>query len=630
MKNKPVYIIDFDSTFTQVEGLDILAEISLRGRNDKAERLKKIKNITNQGMEGESELRKSLDDRLALIEANRYHLDLLVKRLKKKISKSFRRNEAFLKENSEQILIISNGFKEFIQPIVEPFGIPSKNIFANEFLYDKKGNITGLDTKSFLSANNGKAQQIKALGLKGPVYVIGDGYTDFEIKKLGLADKFFAFTENVNRKAVTSNADHITPSLDEFLYKQKLPGALSYPKNRIKVLLLENIHNEAIKKFKEEGYQVERVKGALTEEELMKAIKDVTLLCIRSKTHVTKRVLKEAKKLYAIGAFCIGTNQIDLSFSLEKGIAVFNAPYSNTRSVVELALAEIIFLMRKIPEKMKEMAMGNWKKTAEKSNEIRGKTLGILGYGNIGSQLGVFAESLGMEVVFYDLEAKMPLGNAKPMNSMNELFQVSDAISIHVDGREKNLNLIGKDQLGLMKKDSILVNLSRGHVVNIDDVVQSLEVGRLKGFSADVFPVEPKTNKEKFESSLRKFENVVLTPHIGGSTQEAQSKIAHFVPDKLLQYINSGNTSGSVNFPNLQLPELLNAHRLIHIHKNLPGILARVNDLLADHLVNITGQYLGTNEKVGYVITDINKTYDKDLIKELRKIEGTINLRVLY
>ncbi len=627
---KPYIIIDFDSTFTKVEGLDLLAEISLKGRSDRAEKVKRIREITNLGMEGKIKFKKSLEERLKLLEAKREDIDVLVKRLEKKISSSFKRNEAFFQEYGSQILIISSGFKEFIQPIVEPFGIPTRNIYANEFTYDSQGRITGFDKRRILASNNGKVKQIKALELKGPVYVIGDGYTDYEIKESGLADKFYAFTENVKRTSVTDVADHITPSLDEFLYKHKLPMAISYPKSRIKVLVLENIHNEAIKIFKEEGYQVERVNRALEETELIKKIQDVSILCIRSKTQVSKRVLEAGNKLHAIGAFCIGTNQIDLHAAMDQGVAVYNAPYSNTRSVVELAIAQIIMLMRRIPERMRAMDQGEWRKSAEKSNEVRGKVLGIIGYGNIGSQLSVVAESLGMEVVYYDIIDKMPLGNARELPDLESLLKISDAVTVHVDGRQSNKNLIGRSQIAKMKKDSILLNLSRGHVIDFAAVKTSLENKKLKGFSADVFPHEPANNKEEFKLPIRGYENTILTPHIGGSTLEAQSNIARFVPDKIMKYINAGNTYGSVNFPNLRLPDQGDAHRLIHIHQNISGVLAQVNDTIADFNVNIVGQYLGTNERIGYVITDINKIYHKDLMKQLRKIEGTIKVRVLY
>jgi D-3-phosphoglycerate dehydrogenase len=513
---------------------------------------------------------------------------------------------------------------------VEDYHIRAENVFANTFEYDEKGNIVGYDKNNILSANNGKVEQLRELSLKGDVYVIGDGYTDYEIKAAGLANKFYAFTENVEREKVTSMADHITPSLDEFLYINKMNTAISYPKNRINVLLLENVHQHAVDAMKAEGYNVEVYPAGLDEDELCEKIKDVSILGIRSKTHVTRRVLENANRLIAIGAFCIGTNQIDLNACLEKGVAVFNAPFSNTRSVVEMAIAEMIILMRQIGDRSSAMHQGKWNKSASGSFEIRNKILGIIGYGNIGAQLSVLAESVGLKVIYYDVEEKLALGNAVKCGSLRELLSTSDIISLHVDGRPDNKELIGSEEFSQMKDGVIFLNLSRGHVVEIPSLVEAMRSGKVAGAAIDVFPKEPKSNQEEFISELRGLPNIILTPHIGGSTIEAQKNIASFVPGKLMGYINSGSTSNSVNFPNLQLPSFKNAHRLIHIHQNMPGILARINQVLADHSINIVGQYLKTNEVIGYVITDIDKAYDKDVIKALRQIDHTIKFRVLY
>ncbi|HRI79618.1 MAG TPA: phosphoglycerate dehydrogenase, partial [Cyclobacteriaceae bacterium] len=461
-------------------------------------------------------------------------------------------------------------------------------------------------------------------------YVIGDGYTDYEIKHSGLANKFYAFTENVERESVSSKADHIAPSLDEFLYLNKLNTAISYPKNRIRVLLLENVHPVAIEAMKAEGFHVESYPAGLEEAELCEKIRNVSVLGIRSKTQVTAKVLENANRLMTIGAFCIGTNQIDLKGATKKGIAVFNAPFSNTRSVVELAIAEIIMLMRNIPDKSAKMHKGQWDKSAKGSFEIRGKKLGIIGYGNIGAQLSVIAENLGMQVYYYDREEKLALGNATKCKSLNELLKLADAITVHVDGRESNNNFIGANQFDLMKKGVVFLNLSRGHVVDVKALRENILSGKVAGCSVDVFPYEPLSNNEEFVSELRGLPNTILSPHIAGSTTEAQENIGHFVPAKLMDYINTGSTSNSVNFPNLTLPTLENAHRLIHVHNNVPGILAKINKVLADNGINIAGQYLKTNEHIGYVITDINKEYNKEVIKELRAIENTIRFRVLY
>lgn len=631
VKTEPIYyIIDFDSTFTRVEALDILCEISLRDSEDKDEVLTEIRRLTDLGMEGKMPLAESLETRIKLLRAHQSHLNELIDILKTKVSDSFQRNKDFLQKYADQIIIISNGFKDFIEPIVTQFGIKPENIYANEFKFDKNGNITGLDKDNILAENKGKARQIKELNLKGEIHVLGDGYTDYEIKEEGVADKFFAFTENISRENVLSKADYVTPSLDEYLYVNKLPMAISYPKNRIKVLLLENIHPEAAEMFKKEGYNVDIYNAGMDEAELMERIKDVSILGIRSKTQITEKVIKNANRLITIGAFCIGTNQINLDACLNKGIAVFNAPYSNTRSVVELVIGEIIMLERGIFPKSQKMHKGVWDKSAKNSYEIRGKKLGIVGYGNIGAQLSVLAESLGMEVYYYDIVERLSLGNAKKCRTLHELLNTADIITLHVDGRSENKNHFGKDEFEAMKDGSVLINLSRGFVVDIEALAESLKNGKLRGASVDVFPKEPKSNDEEFVSELRGIDNCILTPHIGGSTEEAQLNIAEFVPERIIDYINTGNSFNSVNFPNLQLPELKNGHRLIHIHQNAPGILAKINNILADNDINILGQYLKTNENVGYVITDVHTEYNKKVIEELKSIEHTIRFRVLY
>lgn len=630
MKGKQYFIIDFDSTFTKVEALDILAEISLKDDQNKSEGIKKIKDVTDKAMSGNLSFRESLTERIRVLKAHRDHLNELIEKLSKQVSKSFHRNGEFISKYKDHIYIVSNGFKDFIVPIVEKYGIHPENVYANEFKYGSSGQIIGFDDDNLLSKNDGKPNQIRKLNLDGEVFVLGDGYTDYEIKKAGLAHKFYAFTENVRRESVLAEADHEAPSLDDFLFSQKLERAHSYPKNRIKVLLLENIHPDGFNKLRSEEYMVETRSEALGEDELCEVIKDVSILGIRSKTQITSKVLDHAKRLLSIGAFCIGTNQIDLEKCLEKGVTVFNAPFSNTRSVVELAIAEIILLMRNLPDRIRKMHDGIWDKSATGSNEIRGKMLGIVGYGNIGSQLSIIAESLGMRVQFYDIEEKLALGNARSAENLQELLATSDIISLHVDGRASNKWLLDEPQFQQMKEGVVLLNLSRGHVVNIDALKKYIDNGKIHGASVDVFPHEPLTNGEPFESPLRGLRNTILTPHVGGSTAEAQANIADFVPGKIIDYINTGSTSNSVNFPNLTLPILKEAHRFIHIHENHPGILAEINNILADHNINIVGEYLKTNEKIGYVITDIDKNYQEDVIKDLKMINGTIRFRVLY
>jgi D-3-phosphoglycerate dehydrogenase len=630
MKLNKYFVIDFDSTFTKVEAFDVLADISLQDHPEREERKNKIVAITNQGMDGSISFRESLEQRLHLLAPSQHHLPALITRLKGSVSESFKRNKEFFQKYADNIYIVSNGFREFIEPIVTEFGIKPENILANEFRFDSDGKVIGFDTENPLSANGGKVTQLQKLNLEGDIYVIGDGYTDYEIKQAGLANKFFAFTENVARENVKSKADHVTPSLDEFLYLNKLNTAISYPKNRINILLLENVHPVAVELLRAEGFNVETYHAAMTEEELIEKIKDVSVLGIRSKTMVTAKVLEHANRLMTIGAFCIGTNQIDLKEATRRGIAVFNAPFSNTRSVVELAVAEMIMLMRGIVDKSTKMHQGVWDKSAKGSFEVRGKKLGMIGYGNIGTQLSVIAESLGMKVLYYDTEERLSLGNAVKCKSMEEVLEQADVISMHVDGRKSNANLIGAKEFALMKKGVIFINLSRGHVVDIQALRDNVASGKVAGTAIDVFPYEPVSNDEEFINELRGLPNTILTPHIGGSTAEAQENIGRFVPGKIMDYINTGSTSNSVNFPNLTLPILTDAHRLIHIHNNVPGILAKINQTLADHGINIAGQYLKTNELVGYVITDINKEYNKDVIAKLRAIEHTIKFRVLY
>lgn len=405
---------------------------------------------------------------------------------------------------------------------------------------------------------------------------------------------------------------------------------LSYPKNKINVLLLEKVDKIAFDLFKEEGYNVESLDGSLNEKDLIKKIKDVSILGIRSKTIISDKVIKSANKLLAIGAFCIGTNQIKFESCNDSGIVVFNAPYSNTRSVVEIVIAQIINLMRKIVIKSNKMHSGVWRKDSLDSFEIRNKVIGIVGYGNIGSQLSVISEALGMKVLYYDIVDKLSIGNAKKCKSLNDLLKNSDIVSLHVDGKKINTNLISDKEFSIMKEKSILVNYSRGNVVDIDSLIKNIKSKKLMGAALDVFPEEPSNNKEKFKSKVKGIEEIILSPHIGGSTKEAQKNIGSYVPDKIIDFINSGNTSSSVNFPKLSLPEQSDSHRLIHIHKNQPGVMLKINKIISEYNINIKGQYLKTNEEIGYVITDIDSVYNKEVVKSLKNIPATIKLRVLY
>ncbi|MGH9710154.1 MAG: phosphoglycerate dehydrogenase [Candidatus Acidiferrales bacterium] len=398
-----------------------------------------------------------------------------------------------------------------------------------------------------------------------------------------------------------------------------------------KVLLLENVHSGAAAKFREAGCAVAELSHGVEEEDALSSkLAGISILGIRSKTKVTARVVASASRLDAIGAFCIGTDQIDLDACTKKGIAVFNAPYSSTRSVVELVLGEIILLTRGIFGKSQKLHRGVWDKSAAGSNEIRGKKLGIVGYGKIGSQLSVLAETLGMEVYFYDVEEKLVLGNAKKAASLEQLFKTADIITLHVDGRSGNRNLIGKKELAQMKRGAIFLNASRGFVVDDQALAEALKTGNLRAAAIDVFPREPRGNSDPFTSPLQGLEQVILTPHVAGSTEEAQKDIGAFVSERIVEYFQTGSTMYSVNFPNVQLPKIVNAHRLIHIHENIPGMLAQMNKVFARHKANILGQYLKTSEIIGYAITDISTAYRPAIMEDLKAIPHTIKFRVLY
>ncbi|WP_445426443.1 phosphoglycerate dehydrogenase [Alishewanella sp. HL-SH06] len=404
----------------------------------------------------------------------------------------------------------------------------------------------------------------------------------------------------------------------------------SLAKDKIKILLLEGLHHSAVQTFKDNGYtNIDYLKTSLPEDELIERIKDAHVIGIRSRTQLTEPVLDAANKLMAIGCFCIGTNQVDLHAALTRAIPVFNAPFSNTRSVAELVLGQLIMLLRGIPQRNAAAHRGEWLKTADQSFEARGKTLGIIGYGHIGTQLGIMAENIGMRVQFYDIESKLVLGNSTQVD-LETLLKTSDVISLHVPETVQTQNMIGETELALMKQGAILINASRGTVVDIPALTAALESQRLAGAAIDVFPIEPKGNSEEFVSPLRQFDNVILTPHIGGSTQEAQENIGFEVAGKLVKYSDNGSTLSAVNFPEVSLPEHKGRSRLLHIHKNQPGMLTKINEAFARHNINISGQYLQTVQEIGYVVIDIDSEDSEQALNELKAIPGTLRARILH
>ncbi len=405
----------------------------------------------------------------------------------------------------------------------------------------------------------------------------------------------------------------------------------SYPRSKVKVLLLENISDAAADELRLSGYvDITRHAGALGEDDLVEAVKGVHVIGIRSKTHITKRVLEAADKLLTIGCFCIGTNQVDLRAATERGVAVFNAPYSNTRSVAELVVGLFVMLIRRISDKNIAAHKGVWQKDAKGSYELRGKTLGIIGYGNIGSQVSVLAEALGMHVFYYDVVTKLPHGNARQLRELHELLEISDIVTLHVPSSPSTRNMIDAETLKMMRKGSILLNYARGDVVDLEALRDAIVSGRISGAAIDVFPMEPEKNGASFESILQNLPNVILTPHIGGSTEEAQVNIGFDVSAKLIKYVEFGASEGSHTVPPVSLPLQDGTHRILHIHRNIPGVLSEINSRLSDKGINILGQYLKTNDEIGYVILDVDTELSKDALEILRDVKGTLKTRIVF
>jgi D-3-phosphoglycerate dehydrogenase len=630
MEHKHYFLFNFDKTFVTPDTIEELARHALKSNPDRQQLLEEITEISRQQKAGELLFQEAFTQIVRLATPTRKHINTLASSLQKQLTPSLNRNKIFFEDCADQIYVFSRGFKDYILPVLKGVGIKESHVIAFSCAYDSNGLVTGYAADNIAEQDSGITGTLKSLNLDGEIVVIGNSPEDYRLKELGLAKTFVAFTENCRQEEVVKVADFEAPNFDEFLFRFKLPRAHSYPKTRMKVLLLEKIDRKGADFFEKQGYEVKTYDRALSEEELCREIKNVSILGIRSKTEITKEVLENANRLLSIGAFCIGTNQINLPAASRKGVAVFNAPYSNTRSVVELTLGEIIMLTRNVFEKSQKMHRGIWDKSAEGSHEIRGKKLGIIGYGNIGSQLSVLAESMGLVVYFYDVVDKLALGNARPCHSIEELLQISDIVSVHVDGRKSNQNLIGAREFKLMKPGTIFLNASRGSVVDIKALVQAINSKTIRGAAIDVFPEEPRSNSDPFVNELQNLPNVILTPHIAGSTLEAQQNIADFVSNKLSNFIDNGDTTLSVNFPNLNLPLLVSGHRFIHVHSNVPGILAQINSILARHDFNIIGQYLKTNEEIGYVITDVSSSYSDQAIDELVNIQKTIKFRVLF
>jgi len=633
--NLATLVLDFDSTFTRVEALDVLAEQLFAADPARLTDLKAIRELTELAMSGEIGFGEALERRIHILRPTREDIAALTETLKTQVSASIERNRKTFEQYPGKIRIISGGFHEFIDPVAAEYGIRPEHVLANRLVFDENGVATGVDQDNPLSKDGGKIVALRSwTDLSGAVVMIGDGWTDYEAFKGGGADRFYAFVENVSREkvvaATTGNeATQVAAAFDEVLHNEGYEGRYSFPRSRMKMLLLENVHPVAIQHFREEGYDVSTLKGALDEDALIEAIQGVHVLGIRSKTNVSRKVLDAADKLMAIGAFCIGTNQIDLKAASEKGVAVFNAPYSNTRSVVEMVMGLTVILTRNIYAKSIQMHEGKWDKSATGAHEVRNKTLGIIGYGAIGSQLSVLAEAFGMRVIYYDVAEKLTMGNARRYRTMDAVLAEADVLSLHVDGRAENKNIFGKAQFAKMKDGALFINLSRGHIVDIEALAEAIRSKKIYGAAVDVFPEEPRTNDDPFESPLTGLPNVILTPHIGGSTEEAQEAIGEFASERLLNFISRGETTFSVNMPNVQLSEVEGRHRFLHIHQNVPGVMAAINNVIAKYNLNILAQHLKTNERLGYVIVDVDRGYSREALDELKAVTGTLKFRSL-
>jgi D-3-phosphoglycerate dehydrogenase len=619
-------ILDFDSTLIKGETFEILAKLSLQGNPKKETLLREIKETTEAAMSGNLDFAQALKKRLSLLNLHEKHVVQAIEEAKRLITPSFLKHKKFLTQYADRIYIVSGGFRELITPIVQFLGLREDHVYANEFFFNLTRNVVGIDESNPLSQSRGKSKCVKSLKLKGQGLILGDGATDAEIAEDNPHCTFYAFTEYARRTEPVKRAKREIKSLDDLLKefgedikKEEAPD--------LRVLLLENVHPIAVDLFQEKGFVVETLSSACSESDLIKRIPEIHFLGIRSKTQISDKVLAHAKNLMSVGAFCIGTDQIQLDEAANKGVVVFNAPFSSTRSVVELAAGLIIMLSRQIFPKSQLLHQGIWDKSTTSACEVRGKTLGIIGYGNIGAQLSILAESLGMHVVYYDLIERISLGNAQRFKDLKSLLNQSDIVTLHIDGRSENTGFFNESAFSEMKEGSLFLNLSRGHVVDLHALSKVLKSGKIKGAALDVYPQEPRSNDERFVLELQNMNNVILTPHIGGSTLEAQKNIGETVVQRFLEYFDYGSSLGSVNFPQLSIPALRSGlTRIFHIHENVPGILAAINGFFGKWNINIEAQYLSTHNNIGYVVTDVSQ-FKSDLFSELSKVPHTIRVR---
>ncbi|HNW58544.1 MAG TPA: phosphoglycerate dehydrogenase [bacterium] len=640
-------IFNFDSTLIHAEGVELILEQALQRQKSRqrAALLERLAQISMLADLGETSVADALHQCFALARVTRADVTAVAARVLETLNPRVIESVTALQQAGKHIFIFSTGFEELVRPVTRALHVDDDHVFTNQLIYDFKGEVVGFNEKNplFLSAGKGfLIEQLRNDGrLPGGTAIVGRSASDLAIRKNNIARIFVYFAnarihEEIRRQAdyVVDRFDHLLPL---FFSEEELSNEgiqLFYAQNghveaaaQPTILLLENVHEEAVRRFRSEGLEPRMLKGALRNDELCTGAGDIHILGIRSQTRVTARVLAAMPELWAIGAFCIGTNQIDLAQAAKSGIPVFNAPYSNTRSVAELVVGEIIMLMRRIPEKSQAAHAGSWLKSSAGCSEIRGKTVGIIGYGHIGSQVSVLLESLGMSVCFHDIVDKLPLGNAHKSASLEELLSRADVVTLHVPDTPATRNLIGAAQLRRMKKGAILLNSSRGRVVDLAALRAALDKGVLAGAAVDVFPEEPDQTNESFSTPLQGAANTILTPHIGGSTEEAQVSIARYVSEKLLRFIQTGATTGAINFPEVELPRVAQTHRILHVHYNVPGVLAKINNLFARRSINVAGQLLQTRGEIGYLIVDVDQQVSGQVLDLMGHIAETIKVR---
>lgn len=642
-------IFDFDSTIINGEGIELLIQAALE-KMDERERTSKVtrlQELTDSAMSGEISLGNALRERFALAELKQETVDSVASNILDTINPMVRETIDALQARGKQIFVFSGGFDEVVRPVTDSLGIPYRNVFANQLSFNEQGKVIGVDESNPLFLSSGKvylAERLKNQGrLVGGTAVVGDGSTDLSIRKVGVAKMFVYFAGSVMREEIRKQADFFVHRFDQLLplfcsdkelkheqvhiFKSMSEDSQDAAEAPINITLFENVHQKAVEKLQQEKFDVSVLENPLPATEIPDTIKRSQVLGIRSKSEIDARTLAEFSDLLVIGAYCIGTDKIDLVAAANAGIPVFNAPYSNTRSVAELVVGEIILLMRRVFEKSCAAHSGRWLKNAKGCTEIRGKTVGIVGYGHIGSQVSVLLENLGMKVIFHDIVDKLPLGNAGKTNDLYDLLSCSDVVTLHVPDTPQTKGMIGEKEIKTMQRGSFLVNSSRGTVVDLDAVSKALNENHLAGAAIDVFPHEPDQPEDTFECPLRNTPNVILTPHIGGSTQEAQESIGLAVSEKIGKFLKTGATIGAVNFPELDLPRVDGTHRILHIHSNIPGVLVKINSVFARRSINVEGQILQTRGNVGYLIVDVNRDVSDQVLELMTRISETIRVR---